>query len=450
MLLWFLSIAVLGGLSIGHHPEILGALSPHHGVTFFQEHGWHGFKVLGGVVLAVTGGEALYADMAHFGRGPINRAWLLVCLPSLIICYFGEGALLLDRPEAAAAPFYSLCPGGMALYPFVLLATLATIIASQALSSGVFSLTHQAVQLGFFPRVTVKHTSSEAEGQIYVPLLNWGLMVACCLLVVIFRESSKLAAAFGLAVSGTMAITSVLFYVVTRNTWGWSRLRAGAVLVLFLSFDIPFLIANALKFFDGGYVPFVVASVFVVIMATWRIGRGLLADRFARTSTDLDQFLAGLETQADRRIPGTGVFLASLSKGVPPVLMLLWERLRVVHERALLVTVVTEHEPVVPEARRSEVTPIGQGFYRVILRYGFTEQADIPQAEAAVLAGLECHDGRVVYVLGKETFIATSQGKMGATLESIFAFLSRNARNATDYFRIPPDQVLELGSHIDL
>ncbi len=301
MVVWFSTIGALGAFHIVKNPEILAALSPVHGARFFAENGWAGFRVLGGVVLAVTGGEALYADMGHFGKKPIRTAWLGLIYPALLLCYLGQGGALLADPEGAAQPFYALIPKGPWIYPAVALASAATVIASQALISGVFSLTHQAMRLGYFPRILVNHTSGESEGQIYVPLLNWGLAASCIALVLVFKESSRLAAAFGLAVSGTMAITSVVFYVVTRHTWGWSRPRALGILLLFLSFDIPFLLANCLKFFDGGYLPFAVGAAFVLVMVSWRVGRSYLADVMDSQSEPMDVFLKKIDDHACKR-----------------------------------------------------------------------------------------------------------------------------------------------------
>jgi len=338
------------------------------------------------------------------------------------------------------------------IYPMIALASMATVIASQALISGVFSLTHQAIRLGYFPRLLVKHTSHEAEGQIYVPLLNWGLAAACIALVLVFRESTKLAAAFGLAVSGTMAITSIVYYMVTRHTWGWPRWKAVGLLVLFLSFDIPFLLANFLKFFDGGYLPFLVGIGFVLVMVSWRIGRGYLGEAVVAQSPPTEPFLADLEKNVRMRIPGTAIVLASLADGVPPVLQRLVSRFHVIHEQVVLVTVITDHVPHVPEEKRASVEPLGKGVARVLLHYGFMESPHIPNEVAKALArlGLMAETDRLVYLIGRETFIVTEKGRMGRITEPLFALLSRNMRGVTDYFAIPPEQVVELGMQIDL
>lgn len=452
MVIWFLTIGGLGVYHIVLYPSILGALSPLRAVRFFAHNGFAGFRVLGGVVLAVTGGEALYADMGHFGRKPIRRAWLWLVYPALLLCYLGQGAALLGNPEGVAQPFYAMLPKGPWIYPAVVLASLATVIASQALISGVFSLTHQAIRLGYFPRVRVTHTSGESEGQVYLPFLNWGLAFACIALVLIFRESSRLAAAFGLAVSGTMAITSIVFYLVTRHTWGWSRAKAGAVLVLFLSFDIPFLLANCLKFFDGGYLPFFVGAAFVMVMITWHIGRSYLVDTLRGLSMPDADFLASLETSPVTRIPGTAAVLTGVTTGVPPVLLRLANRFHVLHEHVVLVTVRTDHQPVVPESRRFTCESIGKGLSRATLLFGFMEVPRVPPVMVRVLAELSLPTSSkdLEYLMGRETLIVTDKGRMGRITEPIFAVLSRNARTMTDDFSIPVEQVIELGMQVDL
>jgi KUP system potassium uptake protein len=458
MLVWFMTIAVLGAVHVARAPRILWALSPGYGVRFFAEHGLGGIGILGGVILCVTGGEALYADMGHFGPAPIRQAWLLVCVPSLVLSYFGQGAVIVgvDDPVArlaiAARPFYAMCPEGAWLYPFVAIAALATVIASQALISGVFSLTYQAIQLGFFPRLTVRHTSGDAEGQIYLPLMNWGLAGACVALVLMFRESSKLAAAFGLAVSGTMAITSVVYFSVVRHTWRWPLWKAIAIVGVFLSFDIPFLVGNTLKFFDGGYVPFAVGALFVTLMVTWRIGRGFLALHFSERAEPLEAFIASLDRRVEVRIPGTAVFMAS-GDGVPPTMRRVVSRFRALHEAVVLLTVVVEHVPHVAESERvNRVVAFDKGFHRLTLHYGFMEEPNVPGDLTRGLSqvSIRTRQSELVYVVGRETFVASDAGRMGAVWEGLFAFLSRNAKSATDYFGLPAEQVVEVGAHIDL
>jgi KUP system potassium uptake protein len=458
MLLWFASLAALGLRQVLRAPGVLAALLPEHGLRYFAEHGFAGLGILGGVVLCVTGGEALYADMGHFGRAPIRRAWIFICFPSLVLSYFGQGALILAEHEPARRlalteqPFYAQSPPGVWLYALVAIATLATIIASQALISGVFSLAYQAIQLGFFPRLTVRHTSDSAEGQIYLPLMNWGLAVACVALVLLFRESSKLAAAYGLAVSGTMAITTVAYFVVVRETWHWALWKAGLVAALFLSFDVPFLVANSAKFWEGGYLPFGVGVVFVTLMVTWRIGRDLLALYFSERAEPLESFIAHVDERVRARIPGAVVFLSSGS-GVPPALRRVATRFKALHERVLLLNVVIEHVPAVPALERmKDLERLAEGFCRMSFHYGFMDESDVhgDLTLALRMLGVDSPAGELLYVVGRETFVGTSSGRMGALWEKLFGFLSRNAKSATDYFRLPPEQVVEVGAQIDL
>jgi len=459
MVLWFVTLAALGGYHVAHAPRILHAISPTYAFGFFAQHGLAGITILGGVILCVTGGEALYADMGHFGIVPIRNAWLYICIPSLVLNYFGQGALIVAEADPAARlvlaarPFYAMCPQGVWLYPFVAISTLATIIASQALISGVFSLTYQAIQLGFFPRVAVQHTSGEMEGQIYLPLMNWGLAGACISLVLLFRESSKLASVFGLAVSGTMTITSLVYFVVVRYTWRWPLWKALAVVGLFLSFDVPFLVANSLKLFEGGYVPLAVGALFVTLMVNWRIGRSLLGRYLHGRAMPLAGFIDALDQHVSTRCPGTGVFLAALDDNVPPAMRRIVDRLHTLHETVILLTIVLEHVPRVADSERVRHSlALERGFYRVALHYGFIEEPDVPGDLCAVLPelGLSAPEGELLYVLDRETFEASNAGRMGRLSEGFFAFLSRNAKSATDYFRLPPGQVLEVGARIDL
>jgi KUP system potassium uptake protein len=452
MVVWFVTIGVLGLVQIIGNPGVLRALSPSHGVHYFLRNGWHGFPILGVVVLCLTGGEALYADMGHFGARPIRVAWIALAMPALVLCYFGQGARMLADPAALANPFFALVPVGIWTYALVALSTLATIIASQALITGVYSLTHQAIQLGLFPRVEIRHTSAHAEGQIYVPGVNWGLAVACCLLVVFFQESSKLAAAFGIAVSGTMAITSIAYYLVTHRTWGWPRWKGLPLLALFLSFDLPFFAANLLKFVDGGYVPIIVGVAFFTVMVVWRVGRTALAAYTRSRSMPQDQFLATIDQRVAARVPGTAIFLSSLPADIPLILEHHIQRIHVLHQRVVLLTIAFAHVPYVPAAERVEVTELDKGFVRVIAHYGYMDETDIPAALAA--AGPRCKLGidlaDATYYLGRETFLATAKGKLGPLSEQLFAFLARNAASATSYFAIPSEQVIEIGTQIDL
>ena len=456
MALWFVTLGGLGVWHLVRHPAVLHAVDPRHAFFFFVHHKFHGFRVLGSVVLAVTGGEALYADMGHFGRRPIRIAWLALVFPALLLAYFGMGALLLVDPSAASNPFFAMVPRGPATYALVGLATLATIIASQALISGAFSLTHQAVALGFFPRVLVKHTSHTTMGQIYVPSINWLLAAVCILLVLTFQESSKLAAAYGIAVTGTMAITSVVFFVVMRETWHWSLAKALPILVFFLTFDLAFLGANALKFLEGGWVPILIGAVFFTTMVVWKRGRRLLMEFYASKSRPIDEFLAEIAGNRDgkhrleSRTHGTAVFMASAHGGVPPTLLHQCERIRVLHEHVVLLTIQTQQTPF-HGGPRCEVTTLEQGFYRVIGRFGFMEHANVPRLlEEIRESGIPIDCDEVTYFLGRETILGLPGGKMGAIEESFFGILTRNSRHAGQYFGLPPNQVIEMGIQVDL
>jgi len=451
MALWLGTALVLGVVHIVRRPEILAALSPHHGLAFLRDEKFAAFRALGGVVLSVTGGEALYADMGHFGRRPIRLGWLFYAMPALMLNYLGQGAVLLDNGEAARQPFYAMVPDGLASIPFVLLGTAATIIASQALISGVFSLVYQSIRLGYFPRVTVHHTSRAAMGQIYVPFMNAFLAASSIALVLAFRESGRLAAAFGLAVSGTMAVTSLAFYRVARIRFGWSAARARLVVAAFLVVDLSFLSANVLKFVDGGYVPAVVGGLFLAVMFVWARGRSLLREYYARQSEPIDQFLATLAQRVDSRLPGTAVVMTGTAESIPPVLLNVIRRFRTLHQAVLLTTVTTEEVPYV-SGDRVAASAIGEGLYRVILRYGFMEEPKVHRALIEVLGrlGLGRDGDRLTYIVGSERVIPGSAGEMGLAAETLFATLSRNASNPSDFFELPSAQVVEVGARVDL
>jgi KUP system potassium uptake protein len=453
MLLWFATIGTLGVVQIVRFPSVLQALSPLWGVRYFIAHGFQGAIILGSVVLAVTGGEALYADMGHFGRRPIRAVWLGFVMPALVLCYFGQGALLLGASVPVENPFFALVPSGSLTFALVILSSAATVIASQALISGVFSLTRQAMLLGYFPRVTIKHTAHHTEGQIYVPEMNWLLALGCIALVIMFRASDRLAAAYGIAVTGTMGITSIVFYIVTRKTWNWPQRRALPLLILFLAFDIPFFVANLFKFFDGGYVPMLIGVSFIGAMLVWSKGRTLIVERYTKLFPSFAEALPLIEKQVAARVPGTSVFLASSLDHMPPALMRMVERGRALHERVILLTVLhSDCEATVPEARRVELTSLGNGFYRAIEHCGFMEQPEVHAnlARAAAQLGLRFDDEDVTYYLGRETILATSQGRMGRLAESVYSYLQRNAVAADRHFGIPPRQVVEIGTQLDL
>jgi KUP system potassium uptake protein len=415
-----------------------------------MEHGVTAFLLLASVVLVVTGSEALYTDMGHFGALPIRAAWYAVVMPSLVLNYLGQGAVLIERGAAVANPFYALAPGAW-LYPMLVLATLAAIIASQALISGAFSLTRSAVQLGFFPRVRIVHTSGEAEGQIYVPEINWMLLAACLALVLGFGSSSDLAAAYGIAVTGTMTMTSVLFFGLARGVWRWSLLLAGGLAACFLIVDLAFLGANLTKVGHGGWVPLVFGAVLFAIMTTWRQGRELLARYFVRGTLPVDAFLADVRAHQLLRVPGTAVFMTSNPDGIPPVLLHHVKHNKMLHEQVVLLSITTEPVPTVPFGRNFEVAELGEGFWRVTARYGFMQTPHVPRLLAVCLAeGLAVDLDDTSYFLGRETLLTGGPSKMARWRKLLFAFLSRNSRPATQFFGLPPNRVVELGAQIEI
>jgi KUP system potassium uptake protein len=449
-LLWFIAIAALGLPWVIRHPEILAAVNPIHAVRFFAAHGKHGFLVLGSVVLCITGGEALYADMGHFGTRAIRLAWYACVFPALLLNYFGQGALLLERPEAVSNPFYALVPSGW-LYPMVVLATLASVVASQALISGAFSLTRQAVQLGYLPRVTVVHTSGKTEGQIYIPEVNRLLMVACVALVLNFRESSNLAAAYGIAVTGTMAITSILSYWVARDRWGWSVLRAGSFLLFILTIDLSFFLACSAKIASGGWLPLALACGMFSVMVTWNRGRTLLGEKIAADTLPLQVFLSDVEATRPYRVSGTAVFLASTRRGTPSVLLHHFKHNKVLHKQVVILSITTDAVPEVPEQQKIRLKRFDQGFWAVTAHYGFMESPDVTDIMRRCRArGLETEPADTSFYLGRETLIPKRGGQgMADWRKFLFRFLSRNARSATDFFAIPPNRVVEIGAQIE-
>ena len=450
MLLWFASIAVAGLVAVLRQPAVIEAVHPLHALSFFREHGRVAFLLLGSVVLVVTGGEALYADMGHFGVRPIRLAWYAVVMPALVVNYFGQGAVLIESRGAVENSFYALAPGHW-LYPMLVLATLAAIIASQALISGAYSLTRSAVQLGYFPRVRIVHTSGETEGQIYIPEINWILMVACLALVLGFRSSGNLAAAYGIAVTGTMAMTSVLFYGVARGVWGWSRARTVALVAAFLVVDLAFLGANVTKIARGGWVPLVVGASLFVVMTTWRLGRVELARFFAESTLPVGLFLDDVRRTGLLRVPGTAVFMTSNPDGIPPVLLHHVKHNKMLHEQVVLLSITTAQVPTVPFGKNFEVEDLGEGFYRVTARYGFMQTPNVPRLLAAALAeGLAVDLDDTSYYLGRETLLTGGKSKMASWRKALFAYLSRNSRPATQFFGLPPNRVVELGAQIEL
>jgi KUP system potassium uptake protein len=449
MVVWFATLAALGMRGIAHEPSVLGALAPWHAVEFLAEKGGLGVVVLASVFLVVTGGEALYADMGHFGRRPIRVAWFGLVLPALLLNYFGQGALVLEDASAASNPFYRLAPL-WAVYPLVGLATAATVIASQALISGAFSLTHQAIQLGYCPRVAVSHTSALESGQIYVGPVNWALMLAACALVVGFGSSANLAAAYGMAVTATMLITTLLLCVVARRRWGWGW-GVLALAAAFLPVDLAFLGANLFKIDDGGWFSLLIAALGFALMSTWKRGRVVLRERLEETGLPLELFLPDLETNKLPRVPGTAVFLAGDPSGTPLALLHNVKHNKVVHELNVLLTLVTDDVPYVPEPERATVKPLGQGFFRVVAHHGFMDLPDVPKLLRQVRsAALPIDLERTSYFLGRERLIPAGRSGMARWREWLFSVMSQNAQSATTYFRIPPGHVVELGTQVEL
>ena len=450
MCIWFVTLAVLGILNIAQQPDVLVALNPFYAVRFLVEYSWHAFLALGAVVLALTGAEALYADMGHFGRKPIHAAWFWFVLPSLAINYFGQGALLIARPDAVQNPFYLLAPDWL-LYPMVALATVATVIASQAVISGAFSMTRQAMQLGYSPRLAVRHTSEREIGQIYVPAINWMLLAAVIALVLGFKSSSNLAAAYGIAVTGTMVITTVLAYIVARHLWGWGRLPSALFLGFFLVIDVSFFAANLVKIADGGWFPLVMGLSIFTLLSTWKRGRVLLHERIHTDAIPLDSFIKSLFHEPPQRVAGTGVFMTTAPQGVPHALLHNLLHNKVLHERVVLLTVVTEDVPYVPDAERVRVQPLDFGFYRVLVRYGFKDEPDIPRAlRLCETLGVTFEMMETSFFLGRETIVPRLKPAMALWREKLFIFMFRNGSSAAAFFKIPPNRVVELGTQVEM
>jgi KUP system potassium uptake protein len=450
-LVWFLAIAAAGIPWIIRRPDVLSALHPAYAVDFFRINGWAGFWVLGAVVLCITGGEALYADMGHFGKRPIRLGWYLIVLPALCLNYFGQGALVLEKgAEAVENPFFSLVSGWL-IYPMVALATAATVIASQALISGAFSLTQQAVQLGYFPRTFIRHTSRETEGQIYVPRVNRLLMITCIALVLTFRESSSLAAAYGIAVTATMTITTILFYFVARRMWNWTLFQAGIPVLGFLLIDLSFFGANAVKLLQGGWVPIAIAVSIFIVMSTWKRGREALGAILSEKAIPLEHFIDEVVRRKIVRVPGTAVFMTLSRNVAPSVLQHHIRHNRSLHERVILLSIVTEHTPDVPALQKVRVTELSEGFFKVTARYGYMETPDVSEILIfAMGAGLPIEIQELSFYLGRESILPNGSTPLAYWRKKLFILFSRNARPATEYFRLPPDQVIEVGAQISI
>jgi len=450
MVLWFATIAALGLRGLALNPGVLGALNPVHAVEFFQANGWLGFKVLGSVVLVVTGGEALYADMGHFGARPMRLAWFSMVLPALLMSYLGQGALILDDPSAAVNPFYRLSPRWM-LLPLVGLATAAAVIASQALISGAYSLTMHAVQLGYLPRLAIEHTSERERGQIFIPQVNWALMVACVALVLGFRSSSNLAAAYGIAVTVTMLITTVLFYFAARKLWHWGVWPTLAVVVPAFVIEAAFFAANSLKTVHGGWFPLLVAAVLFLLMSTWRTGRRLLWQRVRTNALPAAQFLDSISRREVPRVRGTGVYLAGNPDGVPIALLHNLKHNKIIHERVVFLTVVVQDTSRVDDDSRITVEDLGQGFWRVRARFGFMEEPNVPEVlRRCADFGLKLREAETSFFLSRETILSTRKSGMARWRERLFAIMARNSQSATNFFQLPANRVVELGMQVEI
>jgi KUP system potassium uptake protein len=447
---WFLSIAALGVNGIVHHPQVLWALSPMYGVEFFLHNHARGFFALGAVVLAVTGTEALYADMGHFGRKPIRLAWAFFVLPALLLNYFGQGALVLGDPKAAANPFYLLVPQPL-LYPMIALATAATVIASQAVISGAFSMTREAMQLGYVPRMRIVHTSREMSGQIFVPWINRMLLVLILGAVLGFRSSANLAAAYGIAVTGTMVITTMLALIVARYQWKWNLLQVAGTGLLFLTVDVAFFGANLIKVEHGGWFPLAMGLAVFIMMTTWRRGRELVVREIKQGGLALAPFIENIVQHPPLRVPGTAVFLTGNVQAVPHALLHNLKHNKVLHERNVLLTVEVLETPTAEAGERVSVESLGNDFYKLTLRFGFTEDPDVPETlEAITRCGLPFDLMDTTFFLSRESIVATDRPGMALWRDKLFVFMQRNATPATAFFKIPGNRLVELGTQVEI
>ena len=450
MVLWFAVLALLGGLSIIQHPDVLAAVNPIYGFNFLLGNSMLGFFALGAVVLCITGAEALYADMGHFGAKPIQYAWLGYVLPALLINYFGQGALLLADPAAIENPFYRLAPE-WALYPLVILSTIATVIASQAVISGAFSITQQAIQLGYTPRLEVQHTSDQEIGQIYLPALNWLLLISIIALVIGFGTSSNLAAAYGIAVTGTMLITNILAIAVAVRLWNWSPLRAILGALPFIVIDLGFFLANSVKIPDGGWFPLAFGLAIFILLTTWKRGRELLHNRLAADALQLKPFIEDVSLNGISRVPGTAIFMTPDPESVPHALLHSLKHYKALHEQVIILSVNVFDVPFVPDIDRVEVRHLAGNFSQVIVQYGFKDEPDIPAAlKICHEAGLNIEMMDTSFFLGRETLIPKLGSEMAYWRELLFVAMFRNAGSATAFFKIPSNRVVELGSQVVL
>ena len=465
MCVWFVTIGLLGVREAMAEPRIFAALNPWYAVEFFREHGIAGFMILGAVVLVITGGEALYADMGHFGKRPIRLAWFALVMPALLLNYFGQGALILRNPGAADNPFYKLAPPSFQI-PLIIIATAAAIIASQALISGAFSLTQQSIQLGYSPRMTIVHTSHHQVGQIYIPEVNTLLAIGTLLLVVGFQDADRLASAYGIAVTGTMGITSILFHVVATTRWNWPRGRTTMLTTAFLAVDASFFFSNFFKIRDGGWVPIAIAIIIYTLMSTWKRGRGMLTHILQAGSLPLDLFLQDVAKRKPPRVPGTAVFMTSTADGVPVVLLHHLKHNKVLHEQVILMSILTHETPEISADDRVRVEKLENGFWRIIASYGFMETPNVPELlHYAKRDNLRAKQMDTTFYLGRERIIIAGKGPRKAGIrralpdanlprmvrwrKKVFVVMSRNARSATEFFGIPPNRVVEMGAQVE-
>ncbi|MCE5244039.1 MAG: KUP/HAK/KT family potassium transporter [Syntrophobacteraceae bacterium] len=450
MVVWFCTIACLGLRQLVQRPDILAAVNPWYAFQFFAVNHFHGMLVLGSVVLCITGGEALYADMGHFGRTPIRISWLGIAYPALILNYMGQGALLLTDHNFAFNPFYGMVPRPL-IYPMVALATIATVIASQSMISGIFSLTQQAIQLGFCPRMRIVHTSSQTQGQVYIPEVNYLMMVSCIGLVLAFQKSSGLAGAYGIAVTADMAFTSILFFFVITKTWEWSLLKAVPLLVFFLIFDASFFGSNLLKILDGGWVTLTIAGVVATAMTTWRDGRAALARRMLASRLPVDVFLQDVASHNPVRVRGTSVFLSVSPIGIPNSLLHHYKHSQVLHDKVVLLSIRSTDTPTIPDGEKIVLQQLGQGFFRVIASFGYMEKPDVPKImRLASYKGLSTEIASTSFYLSREVLLIGGPTRMSRWRKALFAFMSRNSNTATAYFDVPPHRVVELGMQVEL
>lgn len=450
MIIWFLSIGILGIAAIVKNPEVLLSVNPVYGINFFIHNGFHGFVILGSVFLVVTGGEALYADMGHFGPKPIKFAWFFLVLPALLLNYFGQGAVMLQNPEAVQNPFYFLAPE-WALYPMVIIATLATVIASQALISGAFSITQQALQLGYLPRLRIIHTSQEERGQIYIPQLNWLLFIGTAWLVISFKSSSNLAAAYGIAVTSTMVITTILAFIAMRKLWKWSLPIAVFITIFFIIIDLAFWGANLLKILQGGWVPLMLGIAIYIIMTTWNWGRKILMKKIEEQTQPIENFINEVMSTRVVSTPGTAIYMSSNPKGTPPALVKNLKHNRILHKQIIVLSIIYQKVPRVNTEDTIEIENPTEGFYRVVAYYGFMDNANIQQIiEILNKKGIAIKMEKTTFFLGRELLVVKDKAGLTRFRKKLFVLLSRNSQRVTEFFNIPTDRVFEVGSQIEI